>query len=201
MSGDPATIVEKAESTLKVLDLLTITLTRWTSLISLTKTPLEELRRSAAPVSSAEPNKASAEPRNTMLKARSPPPALVAMRPPPIRFPFAAIYGCPRNVRLPAAYQLAFAHHLVWLTTCLRVATEHISWSPAGRNAAPRSSSACTLFARSDLQLAVATTEKIPRCCQRAPLRLLRVTGRLSALATIVTSDRRPDQPPHEKLY
>ena len=95
MSGEPATIVEKAVSTLKVRDLLTITLTRWTSLISLTKTPLEEPRRSAAPAPSAEPNKASAAPRTITLKARSLPPALLATRPPLIPFPFAAIHGCP----------------------------------------------------------------------------------------------------------
>src|SRR4051794_2306202 len=99
MSGEPDTMVEKAVSTLKVRDLLIVPLTRWTSLISLTKPPLDDPRRSAAPAPSAEPNKASAEPRNTMLKARSVPPPLLATRPPLIRFPFAEISGLPRNVR------------------------------------------------------------------------------------------------------
>ena len=90
-------MVEKAVSTLKVRDLLTITLTRWTSFISLTKTPLEEARRSAAPARSAEPNKASAAPRTITLKARSLPPALLETRPPLIPIPLAAIHGCPRK--------------------------------------------------------------------------------------------------------
>src|SRR5438552_12229230 len=103
MSGEPATMVEKAVSTLKVRDLLTITLTRWTSDDSLTKTPLEEARRSAAPARSAGPKKASAAERTITLKARSLAAALLEMRPPPIPFPFAAIHRCPRNVRLRPA--------------------------------------------------------------------------------------------------
>src|SRR6476620_6061948 len=97
MSGEPATIVEKAVSTLKVRDLLRVTLTRWPLVISLTKTPLEDPRRSAAPARSAEPNRASAAPRTIKLKVRSFPPALLETRPPLIPFPFAAIHGCPRN--------------------------------------------------------------------------------------------------------
>src|SRR5204862_531517 len=91
-------MVVNGRSTLKARDLLRTTLTRWTSLISLTKTPLEESRRSAAPAPSAD--MASAAPRTITLKARSHPPALLATRPPLISFPFAAIHGCPRNVRL-----------------------------------------------------------------------------------------------------
>src|SRR6266487_383416 len=96
MSGEPATIVEKAVSTLKVRDLLRVTLTRWTSFISLTNTPLED-RRSAAPARSAEPNEASATPRAITLKAKSLPPALVETRPPLIQFPLAAIHFCARK--------------------------------------------------------------------------------------------------------
>src|SRR5437868_14169071 len=101
MSGEPATMVEKAVSTLKVRDLLRVTLTRWTSVISLTKTPLEEPRRSAAPARSTEPNKASAAPRTITLKARSLAPALLETRSLLIRSPFAAIHGSP-----PAMYVL-----------------------------------------------------------------------------------------------
>ncbi len=102
-------MVEKAESTLNVRDLLTVTLTRWTSLISLTKTPLDEARRSAAPAWSAEPNKASAAPRTNTLKA-SPRPSLLATRPPLITFPFAAIHGRPRNIRPRRPNKISFAH-------------------------------------------------------------------------------------------
>src|SRR3954451_19797961 len=101
MSGEPETMVEKAVSTLKVRDLLIVTLTRWTSLSSLTKTPLEEARRSPAPAPSAEPSTVSAAPKNIPKKAKNLPPSLLATRPPPIRFPFAAIYGHPRNVLPP----------------------------------------------------------------------------------------------------
>src|SRR3954447_396576 len=80
-------MVEKAVSTLKVRDLLTVNLTRWTSLSSLTKTPLDEARRSAAPAPSAEPSKASAAPRTITFKASRLPPALRTTRPPPIRLP------------------------------------------------------------------------------------------------------------------
>jgi len=98
----------KAVSTLKVRDLLTITLTRWTSFISLTKTPPEEARRSAAPAPSAEPNKANAAPRTITLKARSLSPALLETRPPLIPFP------SPRYAAVPAMYAFGV------LTTLLR---------------------------------------------------------------------------------
>src|SRR5258708_1361589 len=93
-------MVANGRSTLNERDLLRITLTCWTPFVSLTKTPLEEARRSAAPARSAEPNKASAAPRTSTLKPRSPP-ALLETRPPLIiPFPFPAIRRCPRNVRL-----------------------------------------------------------------------------------------------------
>src|SRR6266576_5084358 len=99
MSGEPVTIVEKAVSTLKVRDLLRVTLTRWTSFISLTKTPLEEPRRSAAPARSAEPDKVSAAPRAVTLRARSLPPALLEIRPALIRSPSPRFTSVPVNLR------------------------------------------------------------------------------------------------------
>src|SRR5258707_9018071 len=107
-------MVANGRSTLNERDLLRITLTRWTSFISLTKTPLEEARRSAAPARSAEPNKASAVPRTITLKARSLLPALLESRPPLIPIPLR------RDTRLshqcPPEKRSAF----VALTTLLR---------------------------------------------------------------------------------
>src|SRR5215472_7651173 len=91
MSGEPATIVAKAASTLKVRDLFKITLTRWTSDDSLTKTPLEETLRPAACARSAEAKKTNAAPTTITPKARSLAPALPELRPPLIPFPLAAI--------------------------------------------------------------------------------------------------------------
>src|SRR5579863_356729 len=85
-------MVANGRSSLNERDLLTTTLTRWTSFISLTKTSLEDDRRSADPARSAEPNTASAAPRAIAHKARRPPPLLLATLPPPILFPFAAMH-------------------------------------------------------------------------------------------------------------
>src|SRR3954453_1806383 len=121
MSGAPETMVEKAVSTLKERDLLMVTLTRWTSLISLTKTPLEEARRSAASAPSAQPNKVSAAPRTIPLKATSLPPSLLATRPPPIQFPFADIRLSPQctasAVLTTLAWRRAFRSALARQTT------------------------------------------------------------------------------------
>src|SRR5258708_1672088 len=99
MSGEPATMVEKAVSTLKVRDLLTTTLTRWTSFISLTKTPPEEPRRSAASARSPAPNKGSATPRPITPKARSLPTPLPEMLALPIRAPLLRSAAITANLR------------------------------------------------------------------------------------------------------
>src|SRR5690242_12388999 len=98
MSGDPAMIVEKAVSTLKVRDLLTVTLTRWTSVDSLTKTLPGETRRSAALAGSFRFNRIGAAPRATKLKAENQSPALHETRPPPTSIPFCRDPRLPRNV-------------------------------------------------------------------------------------------------------
>ena len=69
-------MVEKAVSTLKVRDLLTITLTRWTSFISLTKTPLEEASPICSPraVSGTKQGKRSAK--NYHAQGEKPPSCL-----------------------------------------------------------------------------------------------------------------------------
>src|SRR6185295_11761342 len=87
-------------STLKVRDLLRVTLTRWTSPISLTKTPLEEPTRSAATARAAKCAKASTPPKADMLNAKSLTPQGLETQPPLIPHPLAAIRGCPKQCEL-----------------------------------------------------------------------------------------------------
>src|SRR6476659_221702 len=95
-------MVEKAVSTLKVRDLLTITLTRWTSLISLTKTLPDETRRSAALTMPIVLDKTIPAPRAIRLSAKRLPPALPETRPPPTSNPLC------RDLRLSPSENLQF---------------------------------------------------------------------------------------------
>ena len=150
-------MVEKAVSTLKVRDLLTVTLTRWTSLISLTKTPLEEPRRSAAPAPSAEPNKANAAPRTIALEARRLPqpcskrdcqsyysfspryagaPAMYASVSTFLRAPRRRTYSLFHDKSLPSYFVFVYSSWrsvILGAQNQLRPHRGHIAWSPAGR--------------------------------------------------------------------
>src|SRR5689334_17579434 len=100
--GEPATIVENGVSTLKVRDLLRVTLIRWTSPISLTKTPLEEPSgRSAATARAAKCARASTPPKADMPNAKSFTPRGPETQPPLIPVPSPQSAATPDNATLP----------------------------------------------------------------------------------------------------
>src|SRR5690349_14091948 len=97
MCGEPATIGVKGVSTLKVRDLLRVTLTRWTSPGSLTKTPPDPSGPSAATARGAKCAKASTPPKADMLNAKSLTPRGPATQPPLILIPSPQPAATPNN--------------------------------------------------------------------------------------------------------